>query len=178
MPSLWNRAQIWLYHSNGSHQAQNYFWKAQWILDPGRPGLCLLLPTGSLHAPRLTHPPCLFPCLPSQLYTAFLKIFIWLHGGLVLQHVRFLVVACELLVAACGIWFPDQESKPGPRIGNVESQSLDHQVSPYTAFKALMTTVLLLVAMATLHSGDPSKFLPKRMSMQLFSQGENKSYLY
>ena len=98
--------------------------------------------------------------------------------GLSFATCEILVVTCELLVAACGIRFPDQESKPGPRIGTVESQSLDHQVSPGTAFKASMTTYLLLVAMATLHSGDPSKFLPKRMSTQLFSQGKNKSYLY
>ena len=26
----------------------------------------------------------------------------------------FLAVACKLLLAACGIWFPDQGSNPGP----------------------------------------------------------------
>ena len=31
-----------------------------------------------------------------------------------LQHVRSLVAACHLLVAACGFWFPDQKSYPGP----------------------------------------------------------------
>ena len=40
------------------------------------------------------------------MYLNFIYLFIRLH--------QVLVAACKLLVAACGIWFPDQELNPGP----------------------------------------------------------------
>ena len=40
--------------------------------------------------------------------------FIWVRWVLVVAHRIFLVVVCELLVVACGTWFPDQGSNPGP----------------------------------------------------------------
>ena len=39
---------------------------------------------------------------------------IWLCRVLVVACRIFLVVGCDLLVAACGTWFPDQGSNPGP----------------------------------------------------------------
>ena len=39
---------------------------------------------------------------------------IWLCRVLIVACRIFLVVGCDLLVAACGTWFPDQGSNPGP----------------------------------------------------------------
>ena len=52
----------------------------------------------------------------------FLSLFIYLA-------VWFSVVACELLVAACGIQSPasDRTRAPAPCVGSAESQPLDHQ---------------------------------------------------
>ena len=51
----------------------------------------------------------------SPFFLSFLKIFIYLFGciGSQLQHAGSLVVACEPLVAACGIQFPNQGSNLG-----------------------------------------------------------------
>ena len=38
----------------------------------------------------------------------------WWHAGSSLQHMGSLVAAFRLLVATCGIWFPDQGSNPSP----------------------------------------------------------------
>lgn len=35
-----------------------------------------------------------------------LFLFIWLR--------QLLVATCKLLAVTCGVWFPDQESNPGP----------------------------------------------------------------
>ena len=43
------------------------------------------------------------------------SLFIWLH---------------QVLVAACGIWIPNQGWKPAPFIGSPESEPLDRQGSP------------------------------------------------
>ena len=49
-------------------------------------------------------------------------MFIYLDFlGLSLQHMGSYVAACELLVAARGIWFPDQGLTLGPCIGSAES---------------------------------------------------------
>ena len=48
--------------------------------------------------------------LEGALFFFFLSIlvflFIWLQ--------QLLVATCKLLVVTCGIWFPDQQSNPGP----------------------------------------------------------------
>ena len=130
-------------------------------------------PCSPTHSPTLLIPLLTF----SALHCFFKNIYLATWG---LSFATCAIFSCGMWTPGCSMWdlVPWPGIEAGPPNWDVESQSLDHQVSPYTAFKALMTTVLLLVAMATLHSGDPSKFLPKRMSMQLFSQGENKSYLY
>ena len=57
--------------------------------------------------------------------------FIYLAAlGLSCGTWNLLVVACELLVAACGIQFPDQGSNPDPCIGSMGFHPLDHQGSP------------------------------------------------
>ena len=43
------------------------------------------------------------------------SLFLWLH---------------QILVAACGIWIPNQGWKPAPFIGSPESEPLDRQGSP------------------------------------------------
>ena len=43
---------------------------------------------------------------------------------------EFLVEAMELLVAMCGVSFPDQGANLRPCIGNTESWPLEHQESP------------------------------------------------
>ena len=48
-----------------------------------------------------------------------------------LQHVGSLAAACEFLVVVCGIQFPNQALNPGPCIGSLKSQPLDHQRSPW-----------------------------------------------
>lgn len=156
--SLWNREQIWLYHSNGSHHAQNYFWKdhSEFQTQEGLASACFPQLDPSMLPDSLTH--LLIPPLTFSALHCFLKN-IWLHWGLAATCAIF---SCGMRTPGCSMWdpVPWPGMKPGPHIGNVESQSLDHQVSPYTAFKALMTTVLLLVATATLHSGDPPSFCP------------------
>ena len=42
-------------------------------------------------------------------------------GSFWLQHVGSLAVAGKLLVAACGIYFPDQGLNPAPSIGSMDS---------------------------------------------------------
>ena len=89
------------------------------ILDKRPPSLCLFPPlrnsavANGLHL--LIHATALAPesaqCLThsKSFYFSFENIYlcIWLH--------RVLVAACELLVTACGIWFPGQGWNPGPR---------------------------------------------------------------
>ena len=51
-------------------------------------------------------------CIKVYNFISFLKNFVYLTApGLKLHHVKsaVFVVACELLVAACGIWFPDRD---------------------------------------------------------------------
>ena len=60
-------------------------------------------------------------CTRSQLWFVGPSIFL-VSGGI-------FSVACELLVLACEIQFPDQGLNLGPSIGSTESQQLDHEGS-------------------------------------------------
>ena len=46
----------------------------------------------------------------------------------------YLALAGELLVAACGIQFPDQGQNQVPALGAQEPQPLDHQGSPTSSY--------------------------------------------
>ena len=65
----------------------------------------------------------------------FLKIFIYLATlGLIFGMWELLVDAWEVSIVAYGIYFLDQGLNPGLCVGNVESQSLDHQGSTRYCF--------------------------------------------
>ena len=44
-------------------------------------------------------------------------IYLFAYAGSQFWHLESLVAACELLVATCGIQFPDQRSTPSPALG-------------------------------------------------------------
>ena len=130
-----------------------------WILDPGRPGLCLPLPTRPLHAPPFTHSPCLFALWPSQLYTAFFSpIFIWPRWVL--------VATCGIF--SCGMWTPscsrwDLVSWPG--IGPLHWECGVTATRPpgrsLHCFHSLADGCSTPTATAAPHSADPGGFCPK-----------------
>ena len=85
------------------------------------------------------------PSTPESLFLFFnIYLCIWLHGSQFhlypLSHqgspqVRrmgplIFVAACQLLVVACGIKFPDEGLNPGPLLWKHGVQQLDHQGSP------------------------------------------------
>ena len=53
-----------------------------------------------------------------------------------LQHLGSLVAACELLVAVCGIYFPNQDQTQTSCFGTAESQLLDRQEVPGSSIKS------------------------------------------
>ena len=44
-------------------------------------------------------------------------MYLFTYAGSQFQHTESLVAACELLVATCGIQFPNQGSNPSPALG-------------------------------------------------------------
>ena len=54
-----------------------------------------------------------FPFLLFYYFKIFIFIYVSDCAGSLLYHAGSLVVVCQLLVVACGIWFPDQGSNPG-----------------------------------------------------------------